>query len=187
MEKWKIAAQVVFYVVIPGIILYYRFRKKFRTLFAIGMALTSILLGFLVSQSFRESYQDAFVRLMNEDRFEEARVELKKMLQRDPAELNDINLHRMINPVMYERMKKELASYYAAEAEKIARSIDMPAALECRILHQRRVQLHNMNHAMRLCGFAETLGAPSPRWRDVMSRRIESEKELLSHLEEKCR
>ena len=67
MEKWQILTKVVFYILIPGIILYYRFRKKFRTAFALGMALTSIFVGFLVSQSFRESYQDAFVRLMNQD------------------------------------------------------------------------------------------------------------------------
>ncbi|MCU0844232.1 MAG: hypothetical protein MUC76_04825 [Spirochaetes bacterium] len=187
MEKWKTATQVVFYVVIPAVILYYRFRKKYKTMFAIGMALTSVFVGFLVSQSFRESYQDGFVRLMNEDRFEEARVELQKMLQRDPAELNDINLHKMINPVMYERMKKDLTRYYAAEAEKVAQSIDMPALQDCQVLHRRRVQLHNMNHSIRLCDMAEALGAPPPAWRQNMLARIESEKELLSRLEAKCK
>ncbi len=187
MEKLKIVSQVIFYVVIPAAALYYRFRKKFRTAFAIGMALTSIFVGFIVSQSFRESYRDAFVRLMNEDRYEDARTELKKMLQRDPAELNEIPMHRMINPVRYERMKKDLASYYSAEAGKVARSIEMPAAEDCRVLHERRVQTHNMSHSLRLCGMAEALGAPSPQWKAEMSQRVESEKEVLARLEEKCR
>jgi hypothetical protein len=187
MEKWKIASQIVFYVLLPAVILYYRFRKKFRTMFAIGMAITSVFIGFLVSQSFRETYQDALVRLMNEGRYEEARVELRKMLQRDPAELNDVDMHRMINPVMYDRIKKELGSYYTAEAARVARSIDMPGTEDCQVLHRRRVQLHNMNHSIRLCDMAEALGAPPPQWRIDMSRRIDSEKDILSRLEEKCR
>ena len=81
MEKWQSLTRVIFYILIPAVILYYRFRKRFRTAFAIGMALTSVLVGFLISQSFRETYQDAFVRLMNENRYEEAREELQKMLR----------------------------------------------------------------------------------------------------------
>ncbi len=187
MEKWQITAKVVFYVLIPGVILYYRFRKKFRTAFALGMALTSIFVGFLVSQSFRESYQDRFVRLINEDRYEEARLELQKMLQRDPAELGEIDLHRMINPVMYERMKKELAAYYTAEAEKAVRSLGESGPDDCASLHARRLRLHAMNHSLRLCAMAEALGAATPEWQEKMRRGAELEQESLSRLEDRCR
>jgi len=187
MEKWQITAKVVFYVLIPGVILYYRFRKKFRTAFALGMALTSIFVGFLVSQSFRESYQDRFVRLINEDRYEEARLELQKMLQRDPAELGEIDLHRKITPVMYERMKKELAAYYTAEAEKAVKSLGEAGPDDCASLHARRLRLHGMNHSLRLCAMAEALGAATPEWQEKMRRGAESEQESLSRLEDRCR
>ena len=167
--------------------MYYRFRRKFRTAFALGMALTSIFVGFLVSRSFQESYQEVFVRLMNQDRYEEARLEVQKMLQRDPAELGGIDLHRMINPVMYERMKKELAAYYTAEAEKAAKLIGEAGPDDCASLHSRRLRLHGMNHSLRLCAMAEALGAAMPEWREKMLVEAESEKKSLLRLEDRCR
>lgn len=187
MEKWQSLTRVIFYILIPAVILYYRFRKRFRTAFAIGMALTSVLVGFLISQSFRETYQDAFVRLMNENRYEEAREELQKMLQRDPSELAGIDLHRMINPVMYERMKKELAACYTKEAEKAMRGVGEGGPYECGSLHERRLRLHGMNHSLRLSAMAEALGAGPPEWRGEMLRKSENEREKISGLEEQCR
>ncbi len=119
------------------------------------------LSGFLVSQSFRETYQDD-ARALNERRqYEEPRFELRKMLQRDPAELNDVDMHRMINPVMYDRIKKELGFVLYVPRPPGSRAPSIcPARRIARFFTAGAWQLHNMNHSIRLCDIGGSPGRP---------------------------
>ncbi|HDP80215.1 MAG TPA: hypothetical protein ENN21_05165 [Spirochaetes bacterium] len=178
----EILSKILFYGVIPGVIVYFRVKKKYGTAFAIGMAATSLLMGLIVSRTFMPTPAERLVELINDNRYEEAKEQLRYIAQKDPGEVKKIDAGRVLNPVMFERIKRELSSYYLSVAGGIAEKAEIKKEYSRGDEAALKKTTASLEHALRLIDMAENLGAedPAARRRILSSlERIKTEKAKL--------
>ncbi len=181
------AVKIIFWVVIPAIIIYLRTKKKFKTGFAIGFVLTSMLLGILVSASLTPSPFASFIRNMNNNNFEEAERNFRVILQKDPDDVRFIDRSEIINQVKYDRMRDKLYKEYITIAEDNISSTPVPETENCRDIVKVEKAISDMVHSMRVVKMAEALGPERVDLKKRIAERKEKIAEKLEALDAKCR
>jgi len=182
----EILSKILFYGVVPGIIVYFRVKKKYGTAFAIGMAATSLLLGLIVSRTFLPTPAERLVELINDNRYEEAKEQLRYIVQKDPGEVKKIDARRVLNPVMFERIKRELSSYYLSVAGGIAERAEIKKEYSCDDEAALKNTAASLEHALRLVDMADNLGGEDPGVRKRVSSSLERLKTEKAKLERGC-
>ncbi len=179
--------KLIFWVLIPAIIIYYRTQKKFKTGFAIGFVLTSLLLGVLVSASMQTSPFDAFMKHMNSNNYEEAEKDLRIILQRNPDDIQLIDESEIINRVKYERIKKKLYREYVDIAENNLEEVPLEYDENCRNIERVEKNHFALQHALRLAGMAEVLGPEKKDLKKKIIKKRNRVKKVLERMDDKCR
>ncbi len=182
----ELLSKIVFWVLIPLVIVYFRVKKKYGTAFALGMVATSLFFGLLASRSFIEKPYARVVRLMNENRYEDAKRELQYLLQKDPSEAQKIDQGKILNPVMYKRIKDDLSSFYLSVAGNIISKHEGKYDPGCGEEKQLSEKGNEITHALRLIEMAQSMGPGG----DVLRNRALSISDrytmLQEHLKKKC-
>ena len=178
--------KLIFWVVIPGIIIYFRAKKKFKTGFAIGFVLTSLLLGLLVSASMQVSPFDAFINNMNSNNYEQAEKDLRVILQGNPNDIRLIDETKIINRVKYKRMKKKLYDEYIEIAETNLAEIPVKEYGDCKKIVKARKNNAAMDHALRMLHMAEAIGPEKKELEKEIIKKRDSLDKVLDVMNERC-
>ncbi len=178
--------KLIFWVVIPGVIIYFRAKKKFKTGFAIGFVLTSLLLGLLVSASLQTSPFDTFIQHMNSNKYEQAERDLRVILQGNPDDIRLIDESKIINRVKYERMKKKLYDEYVEIAENNLAEIPVKEYEDCKKIVKARKNNAAMDHALRMLHMAESIGPEKKELEEEIIKKRDRLEKILDAMNERC-
>lgn len=181
------AIKIIFWVIIPAVIIFFRTQKKFKTGFTIGFVLTSLLLGVLLSASLTPSPFNSFIRNMNNNNFEEAERNFRVILQKDPDDVRLIDKSKIINQVKYERLKKKLYGEYVEIAEDNISGTPVRETENCRDIIKVEKDHFAMVHSLRVVDMAEAIGPDKPELRKRLAARRDKIAEKLESLDAKCR
>ena len=179
-------AYVIFWVAVPLLTVFFRIQKKVNTGFAIGIVLTSFLLGLITANSFKESYEDRFVRLLNNNKINEAEIVLMRMLQENPLNIHRINNSDIVNQVIYKRIKSKLAKRYLKIVDSIKSRYHISDSYRCEEIHKARESVSNLDHALRLLLAVDSIGVMKSKGKEDLKRRIERGRRIISITEKNC-
>jgi hypothetical protein len=184
----KIALNIIFVVVIPAVIIYFRVKKKIGTGFAAGMILTSFLLSLMAVASVREDPVNKFIRLMNSgaEQQAEAKAALKQVIQLGDEEFLRIDEREIRNHQSYIVIKSELASEYLNLSEKVFNDAGPAPVYECGSIENINKNLERLNHSKRLIIFAEIAGGANAALKKDITNTIADREKKLSDLVKKC-
>ncbi|GEM_PF-1790430 len=180
------AAYLIFWFIIPLLCVYFRIRKKIKTGFALGMVLTSLFLGFITANTFQETIEQRFVRLVNEQKLSEAERVLQWILQKNPRDLQKIEISQILDREAFRKLKKKLADNYMRIIRTTLDSVE-PSKNDCDDIEELRDTVARMKNSLRLLEMAEALGEKDSGMRDAVQAGIERNTEALARLEGKCR
>ena len=178
---------IVFWIILPLACIYFRLKKNIGTGFAIGMVLTSFLLGFITANTFEERNEDRFVILLNERKMNEAEKVLVWILQKDPDGINRIDKTRIIDPASYRGMKDKLEMRYMGVVTELMKKHRLPDTHDCNRIDEYTKSITKLEHATRILYMAENLGKDRHNLRDQLKERVKKGKAIVSKLEEKCK
>lgn len=181
-----IIIQIIFWAAIPAVCIYYRVKKKINTSFAFFGIFTSFILGLILIGTFMEDPSEKFIEYMNRNKIEEARRELRIILQKNPADIKKIDKREIINLDAFRRMKAGLEREYLEIIEKSLERYKIDGNAECAGLDDVKKDLAGLLNAQRLLEMAESIGKERPRIDKSLSGRIARGKGIISALEEKC-
>ena len=177
---------IIFWAILPSIIIYYRYRKKIKTGFALSGIFAVFLLGLILSASFQERPEKKFVKFMNENSFDEAKQEFRYILQKSHDNLKNIDIRMMRNSAEFERIKKSLSDEYILIAEKCLGDFKINDT-DCNSLFKERAKLDRMNSALRLLRMAESIGKDQSSNKEILKKKIKDGERIIHAVEERCR
>ncbi len=178
-------SQVLFWAILPLICILFRIKKKIKTSFTLFGIFTSLLLGLLFTGTFQKIPLEQVVNFMNENRFEEAKRELKFIIQNKPDDLEKIETGKIINIVAFERMKVKIAEEYLAIANRYI-NYRINEKADCNVLYKEKESLTALENSLRLLEMAESIGEEQPQTKKKIMGRIKKGNEIISRIEEKC-
>jgi len=152
--------KVLFIAIIPAVIIFFRLKGKMQTGTAVGLFISSFLLGLVLSVTVTENPARRFEKLLNEKKTVEARRYLKGIVQGGPDAIAQIDKSRIINPIVYETLRGELVDEYRGIAtrylDEYRRHTGKYSAGETDDM------VRKLQHGLLLLGFAGHLGGGDP-------------------------
>ena len=159
--------EAVFYLLIPLTALFFRYKKKVTTGFAVGITLSSLILGLIsVATTVRSDPVPLFMREVNLKNYDEAKRGYKIIIQHGPDYLNKINEADIIDLSFFEKIKKDTADEYI----KIAKDNYESCSFEDD--SNREAGLDKLKHALKLLSMSENIGYPQPELKSKIEKKI---------------
>ncbi len=190
MEQWldkiQIAIRIVFIMIIPVIVIFFRIRKKIRTGFAIGLIMTSFILGIIVSSTVRLDPYDTFEKHINSGNREEARKALKVIIQYGPEYVEKIDEGSIIHRDLYRNLKSDIIREYTGIAGRYNRKYSVPETTSCEDLDRVEENMEKLNHALRLMGYSESIGGSRRELKKELQKKVAAGEPVYQQLSEKC-
>ncbi len=109
---------MLFVVIIPAMIIYFRIRKKVKSGFAVGMIVTSVLLSLFTFYEPDNTISD-FYKQINSQSFSDAKLSLKKIVQKGQKYFLLVDKSKIDNPKVFKKMKNDIAIEYNSILKKI--------------------------------------------------------------------
>jgi hypothetical protein len=181
------AAYFIFWFFIPLICVYFRIRGKIKTGFALGMVITSLFLGFITANTFKEKIEQRFIRLINEQKISEAERVLQWILQKNPRDLQKIEISHIRDRGAFQRMKQKLAHNYMDIVRTTLDSVELPKNIGCDDIEELRDDVARIRNALRLLEMVEALGEKNAGMRVQLQTSIDRKTEAVARLESACR
>lgn len=180
-------AYIIFWILLPATAIFYRYKKRIKTGFAIGAILTSIFIGFLGAHTLEEPAENRFVRLMNEKKYEEAEKAFAWIVQSNPEEVKKYRFNLPGDSDKFKEIKRRLERKYVGIAEKIIDQGRVRNIKTCEGLISGRKKLKELENALRLVQMAETLGSARSGMREQLKRDIKHSKSVLNDSKDICK
>jgi len=163
--------EAIFYLIIPLTALFFRYKKKITTGFAIGIALSSFALGLIsIATAVRNDPVSAFMKEVNLKNYDEAKRSYKIVIQHGVDYLNKINETDIIDLSFFKKIKEDTAAEYI----KIAKDNYESCSFENDSTGE--ANLDKLKHALKLLSMAESIGQPNPELKDKIEKKIASAK-----------
>ncbi|HOO70405.1 MAG TPA: hypothetical protein PK926_01500 [Spirochaetota bacterium] len=189
MDDWQqylhMAVKILFILVIPGIALFFRFKKKIKTGFAVGIMLTSFVLGIIASASIQKNPLEEFYYSINNN-FDEAKSDYKIIVQYGPEMLEKIDESRIIYKDKYELLKKELIGEYSEIAQRYANLYTVSDTGNCKDLLTQKYNFQNLENALQLVEYSESIGGKHSELKTSLENKIRKYEPIIAGFEEKC-
>ncbi len=179
--------QIAFWGIAPVLCIYFRIKKKINTSTTILLVLASFLIGLILIGTFQDEPSDMLIEYLNQDMMEEAKTELKYILQRNPGDIKKIDKSLIINLESLNRIKRELHSEYVGIAEKIIKSYKAIDFVECGDLHKTLNEFANLENAGRLLRMADSIGDEPAQLHENLGKIIKNERPKITRLKKQCK
>lgn len=183
---YQIIIKVLFYLLIPAAVIFFRIKNKLKTAFALGLIFTSFILGIFGTASITENPIGKFEDLINQKKRDESKKALKIIIQYGPEYVEKIDERKIVYMDLYREIKLELIEEYNEIAQKNYREFDVDESLPCDSLFDNENSLGQLKHAMRLIGYSESIGGQHDFFKHKLNNKIEKCQEKLSIIEENC-
>ncbi|MDR3237158.1 MAG: hypothetical protein LBT84_01510 [Spirochaetia bacterium] len=163
--------QAVFYLLIPITAIFFRYKKKITTGFALGVSFSSFALGLLsVATVVRADPLAEFMREINHKNmnYEEAKRKYKIIVQGGPNHLEKIKTEDIIDPSVFQKIKEDTASDYKKTAGDIYKSCALKDVTE----DQLRENTAKLKHALKLLEMSESIGIPQNELKNKIEEKL---------------
>ena len=159
--------EIIFYLCIPLTALFFRYRKKITTGFAVGVSLSSLILGLIsVATVTRNDPVSVFMKEVNLKNYDEAKRSYKIIVQHGSDYLNKINEADIIDLSFFKKIKEDTAGEYI----KIAKDNYESCSFEDD--SDKKAALDKLKHALKLLSMSESIGRPYPELKDKIEKKI---------------
>lgn len=182
----RMMAYVIFFVVLPVIVIYFRVLNKIGTGFAVGVIITSFIVGMLVAGSIQEDPVDEFVRIINTGDEEQSKTALMRVVQLGEDAFYSIDERRIENTELYERLLSELRIKYPDIAERYYLENRGPFGSSCDDLEELEARKQGLIHSIRMLHLTEIVGGDKPVPRAVVEEEFKTVRDELAELNDKC-
>ncbi|MDY6967492.1 MAG: hypothetical protein SVR08_02380 [Spirochaetota bacterium] len=172
--------------VIPIICIFFLFRKKISVGFSLGGILTSLLLGLIIVATLQTKNTNSFVDLLNSGKYNDAKLVLQQILQNDVDNIQKIDINEIVNPDIFERLKKELEEQYLKIANKLIDENKIEESVNCKSLGVNKAKIAKLKHSMRLLRMAESIGDDQYLAKENLLKKINYGNDIISRLEKNC-
>lgn len=190
MENWheflKILIKVVFIVIVPVFIVYFRVKKKIGTGFAFGAIIMSLIISLIGVASIYEDPADIFIKEMNSGNYEESKRLYKIIIQGGPEKIEEVDENKIIYRENFSRIKSELISEYEKIAERIYKTVSVDQAEDCADIVKQEKNLGDLKHALNLVNYSMSIGGSNQRLFESLTLRVEIGEKTIADNKEKC-
>jgi len=187
MEITRIIIKAVFFAIVPGVVIYYRIKKKVKTGFAIGLVFTSLFFGMMAATSVKEDPTSKFIELVNLKKYDEARKAYKVLVQWGPEYLEKINENEIVDIELFNRLKKDVISEYQGIAEKYLQKYTVSENSECSKFQTEMNNLGSLKHARNLVLYSESIGGTHDTLSKELQEKIDNGTKIINLMEERCK
>lgn len=184
-DMLQMGLKVVFYFIIPAVVIYFRIKKKIKTGFAVGILMLSFILGVLFSASFQQDPVEQFMNNINNNS-SETKKSLKILIQYGPEYLHKIDENKIIYPDVYKKLKDELIYEYSSIAEDYYNKYSIEETGDCSEYVAKKNIFENLLHGMKLIEYSESIGGRHEELKKRLAKKIENSKEIIDIIEKKC-
>jgi hypothetical protein len=190
MENWheflRILIKVVFIVIVPAFIIYFRVKKKIKTGFAFGAIIMSLVVSLMGVASIYEDPADIFIKEMNAGNYEESKRLYKIIIQGGPEKIAEVDENKIIYREHFSRIKNELIAEYEEIAERIYKNASVEEVEDCGNLVKQEKNLSDLKHALNLVNYSISIGGSNEILHNNLVSRIENGKKTVADNKEKC-
>lgn len=191
MENWheflKMMIKVVFIVLVPALIIYYRIKKRVNTGFAIGAILMSFIISLIGVASIYEDPADIFIKEINAGNYEESKRLYKIVIQGGPEKLAAIDENKIIYRENFAKIKSELITEYENIAARINNTVSVARVDDCSELVKQEKNLSDLKHALNLVNYSMSIGGTNTELHEKLKANIENGQKIIAGMEEECR
>ena len=188
MSMVQTGLKAVFWFLIPGAVVYFRYKKKITTGFAAGLIVTSFFLGLFASATVQEARTDPvdeFIAEMN-DNTGEAKKALKILVQYGPEYLEKVDETKIIYIDRFKQIKQELIVEYEEIAREYYATYSVDGEVDCGKYITQKNNFGYLLHAMKLIEYSESLGGKHDVFKKNLKEKIDRLRPVIDQYEEQC-
>ena len=186
LSHLELLFKIIFFLIAPAVIIYCRVKKKIKTAFAVGLLLTSFVLGVIFSSSFQEDPIDNFEKLINSKKRVEAKKALKVIIQYGHEKVSMINDSNIIEKDLYMQIKSELIKEYDDIARKYNDENLIEDTEKCGDIEEIKKILGNLKGAVRIIKYSESIGGKNEKLKSRLNTKIKTGKQISEKLKVPC-
>ncbi|MCP4137658.1 MAG: hypothetical protein GY754_42215 [bacterium] len=192
MDKFVVIKYVVmafFIGIVPGIVIYFKLKKKISIWFAFGLVITSFVLSYVVGATIDKAEMDPvgnFEKFINEKKHDEAKRALQVVIQFGAETLGEIDTEKILYKDLYMEIKNELIAEYTEIAERYLKENTVELSDNCDDYVDRRKKLGNLKHAIKLVGFSELIEGKHAALKENLQKKVDAGQVIVSGMKEKC-
>lgn len=186
LEPFANALKAVFYVIIPGLLVFARIKGKLSTGFMLGAMITSILLGLIVVGSAHRDPVDTFMEQVNARQFDDARKSYKILVQFGESHLDKVNEEKIIYKEEFNAMKNSIYTEYIQIAEKNNEKVTVDSDAGCSSLPGLQKNMADLHHALKMLDYAALIGDDRIDMRKSVKEKLQSSTRLVEKLKKRC-
>jgi len=178
--------KLVFIVLVPSFIIFFRIKKKVSTGFALGAIFMSFVISIISVASLYEDPADIFIREINAGNYEESKRLYKIIIQGGPDKLAEVNENKIIYKDNLSRIKRELISEYEEIAERIYKSVSVDEVDDCADMVLQEKNLKKLKHALNLVNYSMSIGSSNQMLHSNLTSRIDNGEKTFADIKKKC-
>jgi len=181
----KVILKVSFYLILPGVILFFLFKKKLKIGISVGMILTSLIFGTIATVSVQKNVYSELQRAVNSKNKIETKRYYKIIIQDGPKALKKIKTKDFVYIDFFNSVKKEVIVEYKDVIEKKLNQKEI--VFECTkrdLLQNRLIEYKNV---LRLAGYGISIGANFFDYKKELEKKVAVYDKNFSELEKKCK
>jgi hypothetical protein len=186
MANMRNIIMVIFYLIIPAIMIYFRLRKRIATGFALGVVFLSFILGIITVSSFEPDPLQTFYSEINHKHFQKARAVYKVLIQYGPEQLKQVKRERIVYLDEFDAMVQGIYEEYISLVKKISGEISINCDIPCRKKSEIEKSIAKLKHALTLLEYAQSIGEDKPELRKLLDEKIERGGKRLEELSRRC-
>jgi hypothetical protein len=190
MENWheflQILIKVVFIVLVPALIIYFRVKKKISTGFAFGAIIMSLVVSLMGVASIYEDPADLFIKEINAGNYEESKRQYKIIIQGGPEKIAEVDENKIIYRENFSRIKNELIAEYEEIAERIYKTESVEKVEDCADRVTQEKSLSSLKHALNLLNYSRSIGGTNTLLYEKITTAIEKGEKTVEENKGKC-
>jgi len=186
MEILRIVLKVVFWGILPAVIFYYRYKKKFTTGFSIGAVITCLIFGVLSIATVKEDPVTKFMTAVNTKNYEESKKSYKVLIQYGPEYLKKIQRNEIIDLEFHEKLKKDIISEYHGIADRYNRTVAVKKITTCDKYVEEMRKFQKLKHAIVLLNYAGHIGGVFSDLETSLQEKISAAEPVVAENKKLC-
>jgi len=182
----QIVLKFLFWGAIPLAVIYYRYKKTISTGFAVGIIISTFLLGLMSVATVKQDPIKVFMNRVNSKNYEESKKAYKIIIQYGPEYLEKIDESQILDLVFYEKIKKDIQDEYFTIASRYLNQFSVASNADCKELVTQQGYLHNLKHAVTLLNYSKNIGKAHDDLEKKLQVKIQDGEKVMAEMEERC-
>ena len=185
--------KIFFWGILPGIVVFFRFKKKINNRFTLGLVIFSFFISFLILSTWQTVKIDPvqnFKKALAQDNFEEAKRAYQTVVQLGPESISKVDKYFSMELSnfgdQYRRVKKACLEDYLRIAKDFFVKYKVQDTKNCLDLIDEENNLGYLKHALKLTDYAFSLGENPVDLKKDLDKKILKGTEIIKQLKEKC-